>query len=74
MNDPINPKYYTDMAISPLEYNVANNLDFVTGNIIKYVSRHKNKNGIEDLKKAKWYLDYLIKQEEAKNGNGKIAG
>lgn len=31
-----------------------------TGNIIKYICRWKNKNGIQDLKKAKWYLDHLI--------------
>ena len=31
-----------------------------TGNIIKYICRWKHKNGIEDLKKARWYLDHLI--------------
>jgi hypothetical protein len=39
-------------------------MDFLEGNIIKYVTRYKDKNGIEDLKKAKWYLDKLIKQKE----------
>ena len=33
---------------------------YYVGNIIKYVSRYKKKNGLEDLKKARWYLDYLI--------------
>lgn len=35
-----------------------------TGNIIKYICRWKHKNGVEDLKKAKWYLDHLIKEVE----------
>lgn len=36
---------------------------FYVGNIIKYVCRFKKKNGIEDLKKAHWYLDRLISKE-----------
>lgn len=35
-----------------------------TGNIIKYISRWKKKNGLEDLKKARWYLDHLIAHVE----------
>lgn len=35
---------------------------FDTGNILKYICRWKHKNGIEDLEKARWYLDHLIKQ------------
>lgn len=38
------------------------------GNIIKYVSRFKKKNGLEDLKKAEWYLRKLIETEEKKGG------
>jgi len=34
--------------------------DYLEGNIVKYVSRYKHKNGLEDLKKAKWYLERLI--------------
>lgn len=37
---------------------------FDTGNIIKYICRWKEKNGLEDLKKAKWYLDHLITHVE----------
>jgi hypothetical protein len=37
-------------------------MNFLEGNIIKYVSRYKTKNGIEDLKKAQWYLNKLIKE------------
>lgn len=35
-----------------------------TANVIKYICRWKKKNGIEDLKKAEWYLKYLIKSIE----------
>lgn len=42
-----------------------------TANVIKYLWRWKQKNGIEDLKKARWYLDRLIKQQEGgTNGTG----
>ena len=37
---------------------------FCVGNIIKYVTRHKVKGGVEDLKKAKWYIEYLIENYE----------
>lgn len=47
-------------AIQTWDYIVANDLGYLEGNIIKYVSRHKKKNGIEDLKKAQHYLEKLI--------------
>ena len=62
MVDNVNPKHYSEMTISPLEYIKANNLEWNVGNVIKYVSRYKNKNGLEDLEKAKWYLEDLIKE------------
>lgn len=43
---------------------------FCLGNVIKYLWRYKHKNGLEDLKKAKWYLDRLIKENEV-NESGK---
>lgn len=43
-------------------------LGFHEGNVVKYVARHRHKNGIEDLKKARWYLDRLIEQMEPKEG------
>lgn len=63
---PIEPKHYTDMKLSPLEYITANEGEFTwcIANVIKYVSRYRRKNGLEDLKKARWYLDYQIKMLE----------
>nr|PZN07854.1 MAG: hypothetical protein DIU64_11585 [Caldicoprobacter oshimai] len=41
---------------------------FLLGNIIKYLARYKYKNGVEDLKKARWYLDRLIQVQEGLDG------
>ena len=57
--------HYNDMVIEPIDYITKNNFDFLEGNIIKYVSRYKNKNGVEDLKKAQQYLTWLIEREDA---------
>jgi len=61
------PKHYQDFEISPLEYIVKNELDFMEGNIIKYVSRYQFKGGVNDLLKAKTYLEKLIEKERMKN-------
>lgn len=54
--DPVNPSHYNAKAITPIEVIRACNLGFSTGNAVKYIMRHKEKNGKEDLKKAVWYL------------------
>ncbi len=54
------------LPIQPIEYIRANDLDFFQGNIIKYVTRYKDKNGIEDLRKAKHYIDMIIEYEQNK--------
>lgn len=56
-------KHYTKFKIQPTEFIHANNVPFIEGNIIKYVMRHRDKNGIEDLKKARHYIDLLIEFE-----------
>lgn len=63
--NPINPNHY-QLAIQPIEYIEANELGFCEGNVIKYVSRWQGKNGVEDLKKARQYLDFLINKAEGK--------
>lgn len=55
--------HYKSMTIEPLEYIIANKLGFIEGNIIKYVSRYKQKGGVDDLRKAKVYLERLIEME-----------
>ena len=55
--------HYKTCVIQPVEFIHKNNIPFIDGNIIKYILRHKSKNGIEDLKKAKHYLDLLIESD-----------
>lgn len=55
--------HYKDMAIQPIEYILANKLDYCEANVVKYVSRWRHKGGIKDLEKAKHYLDLLIEAE-----------
>ena len=72
----INPEY--DVVTKPEHYNQDNCIEcidairaalgtgikeYLQGNILKYIWRHKYKNGVEDLKKARWYLDRLIESE-----------
>tara|TARA_R110000824_G_scaffold21401_2_gene79757 strand:- start:446 stop:661 length:216 start_codon:yes stop_codon:yes gene_type:complete len=55
--------HYKDNAIQPWDFIVSNGLGYLEGNVVKYVSRHKKKGGMEDLRKAKHYLDKLIEVE-----------
>lgn len=59
-----NQEHYASHKIQPATFIAANNLDFFQGNVVKYVVRYKKKNGVEDLEKAKHYLDMLIQKEE----------
>jgi hypothetical protein len=59
--------HYKDKAIQPWDYIIANELGYLEGNIVKYVSRWKDKGGLDDLKKAQHYLAKLI--EVVEDGN-----
>lgn len=56
----IGGNHYKDHAIQPLAFIEANNLSFAEGCVIKYLLRHKQKGGVEDLKKARHYIDLII--------------
>ena len=58
--------HYAVKTIQPWDFIIANNIGYLEGNIIKYISRWKDKGGVEDLKKAQHYLQKLI--EVAGNG------
>jgi hypothetical protein len=65
--DKINPDHYKTGGIETIEYIKAKLTTeafegYLVGNILKYVSRYKSKNGLEDLHKAEWYLCRLIKE------------
>ena len=63
LDSQIGGSHYKDMVIQPIEFTHKNNLNFCQGNIIKYITRYKNKNGKEDLEKVKHYVDLLIELE-----------
>ncbi len=56
-------KHYRDMAIQPAEYIMRNGIRFAEGCVIKYVSRWRDKGGVEDLRKAIHFLEMLIEYE-----------
>ena len=67
-SDSINPSYYRK-GIETTDYIQSHSMNYMEGNIIKYVTRYKSKNDcvslqLEDLKKAQWYLTKLIKEVE----------
>ena len=55
--------HYKDKAIQPVEYIHSNGLGFCEGNVVKYITRWRAKNGLEDLYKAKHYIELLIELE-----------
>jgi len=56
--------HYQRMKIQPIEYIVENDIPYREGNVIKYVSRHKFKNGKADIEKAIHYLEMLLEDYE----------
>lgn len=55
--------HYKDLAIQPVEYIHRNGIGFCEGSVVKYVTRWRAKGGVEDLKKARHFLDLLIDME-----------
>ena len=60
LNKQVGGNHYKDFPIQPIEFIVKNNLGFIEGNVIKYICRWRKKNGLEDLEKAKHYIELLI--------------
>ena len=53
-------QHYKDFKMQPIEFITINDIGFIEGNVIKYVCRHKFKNGKEDILKAIHYLELLL--------------
>ena len=64
----VHPNHY-NKGIECWDYTTSHNMGFLDGNVVKYVTRFKHKNGMQDLKKAKQYLDKLIEVESARIKN-----
>lgn len=73
LHGEVGGNHYTRMKIQPIEYIMANNLPFADGNVVKYISRHRFKNGAEDVEKVIHYcklilsLEYKYSDEQIKN-------
>lgn len=63
----INPAHYKQGSIETIEYILDQKMNYLEGNVVKYISRYKKKNGLEDLHKAKWYIERLIKEYNENN-------
>lgn len=63
LDKQVGGSHYKELAIQPVEYIHANGLGFFEGNIVKYISRWRTKNGVSDLEKAKHYIELLIEME-----------
>jgi hypothetical protein len=55
--------HYKDLAIQPIDYIHANGLGFCEGNIVKYVTRHKEKGGADDIRKIIHYCEFILQQQ-----------
>lgn len=69
-HDPVNhPSHYTTGGIETIDFLQAKLgregfEGYLAGNVLKYITRYRHKNGLEDLRKARWYLDRLIEEVE----------
>lgn len=67
------PTHY-DKPIQPWDYIIANDLGFLEGNVVKYITRWRDKNGVEDLRKCRAYIDKLLEvhddSRQVKEGAG----
>ncbi len=61
--DNINPTHYKQGEIEVIDFILDQNMDYLTANVQKYISRWRFKDGIDDLRKARWFLDKLIEQQ-----------
>jgi len=64
LNTQVGGSHYKDKGIQPIIYIHANELGFCEGNVVKYVTRWRDKNGVADLRKAIHYLELLIELEQ----------
>ena len=64
--------HYKNRGIQPLEYTMKNKLSFCEGNVVKYISRYKSKNGIEDLAKVIHYALLSAYEEYGEQGSTEL--
>ena len=67
--DNINPNHYKQGNIEVIDFILDQNMDYLTASVTKNICRWRYKNGVEDLKKARWFLDKLIEHEGGQYGS-----
>jgi hypothetical protein len=67
----ISPDYYQQGNIEVTDFIIDQSMSFLEGNVVKYLCRYKEKSGIQDLRKARWYIEKLI-AERMKTTGGKL--
>lgn len=72
LDTQVGGSHYKDLKIQPVEYIMANNIPYMEGNVIKYVTRWRDKGGLRDLEKAKHYLEMLIEMQNQKAKDGML--
>lgn len=63
MSDQVGGNHYRNKAIEPIRYVMENKLGYCEGNVIKYVTRHREKGGAQDIKKAIQYLHFILEHQ-----------
>ena len=59
----LNPEHYQQGEIEVIDFILDQKMDYLTASVQKYLARWRFKEGIEDLRKARWFLDKLIEQQ-----------
>jgi hypothetical protein len=65
----INPRHYTDLNPQPIDVMLAWRMPYLDASVLKYLSRWRKKNGLEDLYKAQWFLNKLIEYTESEDSD-----
>jgi hypothetical protein len=73
-NEQVGGSHYKDLAIQPAEYVHRNKLGYLEGAVVKYVTRHKQKAGAQDIRKAIHCLQLLLEYEYDSRGEGEGEG
>lgn len=66
LNKQVGGSHYKSLKIQPVEYILANDLGWCEGNIVKYITRWRQKNGLDDIRKVIHYAEILLAEEEKK--------
>lgn len=72
LDTQVGGSHYKNLKIQPVEYITANGISYMEGNVIKYVTRWRDKGGLRDLEKAKHYLEMLIEMQNQKAKDGML--